>query len=75
MIIDRNLPRYFNKEKEIEYKFKVFTQKEAQKHLNFIKNQVKKTDFNEIEIVINMKVPWFQYFLFPFFAQNYYFVQ
>lgn len=57
MIIDKNLPRYMSKEKEIEYKFKVFTQKEAQKHLNFIKNQVKKIDFNEITIKVEFIIP------------------
>lgn len=57
MFIDTHEQRYLRKEKEISYKFKVFSQKEAQKHLNFIKNQVKKYDFNEIEIEVCMKIP------------------
>lgn len=57
MIRDYSLQRYHNMEKELEYRFRLFTKKDAKSYLNRISRIVNKSDFNEIEIIIKIREP------------------
>lgn len=57
MIRDYGLQRYHNLEKELDYRFRLFTKKDAKSYLNRIQRILTKSDFNEIEIIIKIKEP------------------
>lgn len=55
MIIDKLNSRFLEIQNEIEYKFKIYNQKELKKHLNRMKRIINSSNFNEIEIIIKIK--------------------
>lgn len=57
MIRDFGINRYKEIEKELDYRFKLFTKKDVKSYLNRMQRIINKSDFNEIEIIIKIREP------------------